>query len=157
MLNAPPELRLTIIVIASIAVVFTVSSAMRWPGLLGPALTSLGVAYAIVLVGDPRLDLHAPLIGAGLLVVGELASGTDGRSSSSDDRFGRIVIEVLGCGLVGILIGEVVLAAAVVPVHRSLILEGIGAVAAVGVFFLLSRLTKSGGSKDQRLERLGPD
>jgi hypothetical protein len=161
-LNAPPDVRLAIIVVALIAVVFTISSAMRWPGLLAPALASFGVAYAIALVGDPRLDLHVPLIGAGLLVVGELASGTDARSSPQEDRHGRIVIEVLSLGLVAILVGDVVLAGAASRVHVSLILEGIGAVAAVGVFFLLSRLTKSGGPKDRTspplaLDRGGPD
>jgi hypothetical protein len=161
-LNAPPDVRLAIIVIALIAVVLTISSAMRWPGLLAPALASFGVAYAIALVGDPRLDLHAPLIGAGLLVVGELASGTDARTSSLEARHRRIVIEVLSLGLVAMLIGDVVLAGAAPRVHGSLILEGIGAVAAVGVFFLLSRLTKSGGPTDQAseplaLDRGGPD
>jgi hypothetical protein len=161
-LNAPPDVRLAIIVVALIAVVFTISSAMRWPGLLAPALASFGVAYAIALVGDPRLDLHAPLIGAGLLVVGELASGTDARSSSLEDRHGRMVIEVLSFGLVALLVGEVVLAAAASRGHMSLILEGIGAVAAVGVFILLSRLTKSGRPKDRTspplaLDRGGPD
>jgi hypothetical protein len=162
-LDAPPDVRLAVIVIALIAVVLTISSAMRWPGLLAPALASFGVAYAIALVGDPRLDLHAPLIGAGLLVVGEFASATDARSSSLEDRHGSMVIEVLSLGLVAILIGAVVVAGAAPRVHGSLILEGIGAVAALGVFLLLSRLTKrSGGPKDQTseplaLDRGGPD
>jgi hypothetical protein len=156
-LNAPPDPRLAIIVIALIAIVFTISSAMRWPGLLAPALASFAVAYAIALVSDPHLDLHAPFIGAALLVVGELASGTGARSLSLDDRHGRIVIEVLSLGLAAILICVVVLAGAAPRVRGSVILEGIGAVAAVGVFFLLSRLTKSGGPKDQRSEPLALD
>jgi hypothetical protein len=156
-LNAPPDLRLAIIVIALIAVVFTISSAMWWPGLLAPALASFAVAYAVALVSDPHLDLHAPLIGAALLVVGELASGTGARSSSLDDRDGRIVIQVVSLGLVAILIGDVVLAGAAPRVHMSLIHEALGAIAAVGVFFLLSRLMKSGGPKDRRSEPLALD
>lgn len=163
MLNAPPDVRLAIIVMALVAVAFTISSAMRWPGLLAPALASFGVAYAVGLIGDPRLDLHAPLIAAGLLVVGELAGGTDARSSSLEDRHGRIAIEVLGLGLLAILIGDVVIAGAAPRVHGSLLLEGIAAVAALGMFLLLSRLTKESGGPTERtseslaLDRRGPD
>jgi hypothetical protein len=141
-LNAPPHVRPAVIVIALIAVVLTICAAMRWPRLLAWALASFVVAYSIALLGDPHLDLRVPLIGAGLLAVGELASRTGFRSSSTDDRQGSYMIEVVGFGLVAILIGVVVLAAAVLGVHASLILEGIGAVAAIGVFFLLSRLTE---------------
>jgi hypothetical protein len=153
-LNAPPRVRPAVTVFALIAVALTISAAMRWPRLLAWALASFVVAYSIALVGDPHLDLRVPLIGAGLLVVGELASGTELRSRSTGSRRGSHLVEVLGLGLMAILIGEVDLAAAVLRVHASLILEGIGGVAAVGVFLLLSRLSGS-GSGVQRSRRLG--
>jgi hypothetical protein len=129
--------------IALVAVMLTISAAMRWPWLLVWALASFVVAYSIALAGDPHLDLHVPLIGAGLLVVGELARRTELRSPSTGYRRGSHVVEVVALGLLAILIGDVVLAAAALRVHESLILEGIGAVAAIGVFFLLSRLSGS--------------
>jgi hypothetical protein len=132
--------------IALVAVVLTISAAMRWPRLVAWSLVSFVAAYAIALAGDPHLDLYVPLIGAGLLVVGELASTSDLRSSSKDRRSWSGMIEVVGLGLVAILIGDVVLVAAVLRVHASLVLDGIGAVAAVGLFFLLSRLSGSGES-----------
>lgn len=134
-LNAPAGVRPVVIVIALVAVALTISAAMRWPRLLAWALAFFVVAYSIALADDPRLDLRVPLIGAGLLVVGELASGTQLWRSQ--------MVEVVGLGLLAILIGDVVLAAAALRVHASLILDGIGAVAAIGLFFLLSRLSGS--------------
>lgn len=153
-LNAPARVRPAVIVIALVAVALTISAAMRWPRLLAWALASFVIAYSIALEGDPHLDLRVPLIGAGLLVVGELASKTELRSPSTGSRRGSHMVEVVGLGLLAILIGDVVLAAAVLRVHASLILEGIGAAAAIGVFFLLSRLSGS-GSGVQRTRRVG--
>ena len=142
-LNASVRVRPAVIVIALVAVGLTISAAMRWPRLLAWALASFVIAYSIALAGDPHLDLRVPLIGAGLLIVGELASKTELRSRSTDYRRGSHVVEVVALGLLAILVGDVVLAATVLRVHASLILEGIGAVAAIGVFFLLSRLSGS--------------
>jgi hypothetical protein len=147
-LNAPAHVRPDVIVSALAAVVLTISAATRWPTLLAWALTAFLVAYAVALVGNPHLDLHVPLIGAGLLVVGELVSRTGLRSSSTHDRRGNHVIDVVGLGLAAVLIGDVVLAAALLGVHASLILEAIAAVAAVGVFFLLSRVAKERAGAD---------
>jgi hypothetical protein len=151
-LNAPPHVRPTVSVVALVALALTISAAMRWPRLLAWALSSFVVAYAVALEGDPHLDLNVPLIGAGLLAVGELASAIDLRSSTKHRLPRSNVIEVVGLALLATLIGEVVLAAAVLRVHANLILEGIGAVAAVGVFFFLSRLSGS-GSGVQRSRR----
>jgi len=143
-LNAPARVRPAVTMMALVAGTLTISAAMRRPRLLAWGLASFVVAYAVALEGEPHLDLHVPLIGAGLLVLGELASTIDLRSSIEDRPPRSNVIEVVCLGLLALLIGEVVLAAAVLRVHASLILEGIGAVAAVGVFFLLSRLSGPG-------------
>jgi hypothetical protein len=153
-LNASPHVRPAVTVIALVAVALTISAAMRWPRLLAWALSSFVVAYAVALEGDPHLDLNVPLIGAGLLAFGELASTIDLRSSTKERLPRSNVIEVVCLGLLAILIGEVVLAAAVLRVHASLILEGIGAVAAVAMFFFLSRLSGS-GSGVHRSRRVG--
>ena len=105
--------------LALVAIVFTISAVLRWPRLLAWALSSFVIAYAVALEGDPHLDLHVPLIGAGLLVFGELASTTDLRSSTRYRRPRTNVIEVVCLGLLAILIGDVVLAAAVLRVHTE--------------------------------------
>jgi hypothetical protein len=73
---------------------------MRWPLLLA----SFVIAYSIALEGDPHLDLRVPLIGAGLLVVGELASKTELRARSTGSRRGSHMVEMVGLGLLAILI-----------------------------------------------------
>ena len=116
-------------------------AAGQWPRLLPWALASLVIEYGITLAGASDVDVRAPFFGLGLLIVGELSSvGRRDLSGRSRDRSRNRVIEVVVVGLAAIFVGVVVITAAALPVRASLVLEAIGAAAAVAVFLLLSRL-----------------
>lgn len=57
-----------------VALVLTTVAALGWRRALARALVGFVVEYAIALANRPPLDLRAPLVGAGMLLVGELAS-----------------------------------------------------------------------------------
>jgi hypothetical protein len=114
--------------------------------LLGWALAVAGIAYTLaIVVHGTHVDEAAPLIGAGLLLCGELATW------SLDERW-RIAAErgltlartsaVAGLGLAGLAAGALVVSLAAAPVGRGLGWTVLGAAAAVAVVGVSARLSR---------------
>jgi hypothetical protein len=129
-------------------VVFTTGSALGCRRALAWALVAFVVEYGIALADRPRLDVWAPLVGGGLLLIGELASRAvplrgqpmpEGPASTH-------MVEALGYALAAILIGVVVVASAAGQPRGSFLLQGASAAAAVGLFFLIGRMAKGRSS-----------
>jgi hypothetical protein len=131
--------RTTALAMGTIAVLLTIATTARWPRLLPWVLVSLVATYTVALVDRPAVDLRVPLIAAGLVVVGELASvlkAVGGR------RWPRAIVGVLGSALVSVLVADVVLVAAALRPRGGLLLLATGGAAAVGLFMLISRLVR---------------
>jgi hypothetical protein len=114
--------------------------------LLGWALAVAGIAYTLaIVVHGTHVDETAPLIGAGLLLCGELATWSlDERWRIAADRGLTLAraAAVAALGLAGLAAGALVVSLAAAPVGRGLgwtVLGAVAAVAAVGVSVRLSR------------------
>jgi hypothetical protein len=119
-------------------------------------LVLLGVAYTVILaLDDPPLDARAAIVGATLLVIGELAylsvearSGVTEEAGPVTRRVGSVaVLALLALGLGGALV-------ALVDLFRTsgLVIEVVGAAAAVGAVGLLvlaAHETKAGDERDR--------
>jgi hypothetical protein len=112
--------------------------------LLPWTLALLGVAYAIAIAArGSGVDEGAPLVGAGLLLCGELAAwSADERRQIRAER--SVVVargtSVIVLALAGLLAGGLVLALAVAPVGGGLAWTFLGAAAAVAVVGIAARL-----------------
>jgi hypothetical protein len=141
---APSNLRAATAVTGVIAVVLTVAAAFGWRRALAWALIGLVLEYALALADRPELDLRAPLVGAGLLLVGELASVARSLRAPSPARrrTGCRVGEALAFGLGAVAVGALVLGAAAGRPRAGLLVQAVSAAAAVGVLFLITHLAK---------------
>lgn len=141
---APSNLRATTAVTGSIAVVLTVAAVLGWRRALAWALVGSVFEYALALANRPELDLRAPLVGAGLLVLGELASvaPTLGAPTSAQRRTSSRIGEALAFGLGAVAVGALVIAAAADQPWAGLLVQAASAAAAVGVMLLIARLAK---------------
>jgi hypothetical protein len=134
--------RVAALAIGAVGMLLAVAATARWPRLLPWVLTSFLLGYTVGLLDRPDLDLRAPFVGAGLLLVGELVSAAgDDLPRAPQRRSAPAVLELLGYGLLAVVIADVVLSAAALRPRGSLILEAVGAVTAVGVFVLIRGLT----------------
>ncbi len=107
------------------------------------ALVLLGGNYALWLaLGTHALDQRMPVVGAGLLLVAELAFDTlepeVGRVEASTVMARVIVLVIVLLGAVGA--GALVLAVASVPLNGGVAITAVGAVAAVLVLAMIKRL-----------------
>jgi hypothetical protein len=141
---APSNLRAATAATGVIAVILTVAAALGWRRALAWALVGLVLEYALALADRPELDLRAPLVGAGLLVVGELAgvARSLGARTSALRRTGSRVGEALAFGLGAVAVGALVLGAAADRPRAGLLVQAASAAAAVGVLLLIMHLAK---------------
>lgn len=141
---APSNLRAATAVTGSIAVVLTVAAVLGWRRALAWALVGFVLEYALALADRPELDLRAPLVAAGLLVVGELASVSRslGGPTSAQRRTSSLIGEALAFGLGAVAVGALVIAAAADQPRAGLLVQAASAAAAVGVMLLIGRLAK---------------
>jgi hypothetical protein len=117
--------------------------ALRLPGLLAVAFVLLGGEYAgLFLTGDDAADVRAPLYGALLFVVAELAfAAVELRAGTPEPGIrARRGAALIGLALAGVSLGAGVLAAATIPLAGGVALEAVGVVAAVALLAWLGRL-----------------
>jgi hypothetical protein len=107
------------------------------------ALVLLGGNYALWLaLGTHTLDQRMPIVGAGLLLVAELAF------DSLEPEVGRpeppvVLARAIGLALLvltAIAVGAIVLAVAAIPLSGGVAITGLGALAAVLALALIMRL-----------------
>lgn len=118
-----------------------VALALGRPEPVAGALALLAAEYALVLVvDDPALDSRSVLVGATLLVVGELSflcletrSTTPGEPGAVARRIGFVAAFALGALFVGLAL----LALADVARAGGIVVDALGAVAAGGAVTLL--------------------
>lgn len=107
------------------------------------ALVLLGANYAVWLaLGTHALDQRIPVVGAGLLLAAELAFDSlepeVGRVEAATVMSRLIVLVIVVLGAVGA--GALVLAVASLPLGGGVAVTAVGAVAAVLVLALITRL-----------------
>ncbi len=114
-----------------------------WPALLGPALATLGGAYAVLLlVDDPPLDTRAAGIAAALVVVGELvgwARELAGRTRDEPGNAWRRPAWIAGAGLGALGLAWALLAVSDLARVQGLAIEAVGAVAALAALLVARR------------------
>jgi hypothetical protein len=139
----------------ALALVVLAGALAGLPSLVPWALLALGGEYAawFALRGG-SVDTRAPLYAAGLLCVAELAYwALDRRTLARAEgelewrRLGTILL--LAIASVGL--GAVLLGAAAVSLGRSVAIEALGVVGAVGLLVLLARLTWGERQEEQEL------
>jgi hypothetical protein len=141
---APSNLRAATAVTGVIAAVLTVAAVLGWPRALAWALVAFVLEYALALANRPELDLRAPLVGGGLLALGELASlaRSVGAPTSAQRRTSSRIGEALAFGLGAVAVGALVIAAAADQPRAGLLIQAASAASAVGVLLLIARLAK---------------
>ena len=107
------------------------------------ALALLGANYAVWLaLGTHALDQRIPVVGAGLLLTAELAFDSlepeVGRVEPATFLARTIVLVIVVLGAVGA--GAIVLAVASIPLSGGVVVTAVGAVAAVLVLAMITRL-----------------
>jgi hypothetical protein len=107
------------------------------------ALALLGADYAVWLaLGTHALDQRIPVVGAGLLLTAELAFDSlepeVGRVEPATFLARTIVLVIVVLGAVGA--GAIVLAVASIPLSGGVAVTAVGAVAAVLVLAMITRL-----------------
>jgi hypothetical protein len=123
--------------------VLLVASLWRWPRLLAPALLLVAVPWGIALV-DRELPVESVLVGAGLLVVGELAGWSQDLATvvpqSAADAV-RLALRTLAMAAAGAATAAILLVASALPAPGSLLrlLAGLGASLAIVAFVAVRR------------------
>jgi hypothetical protein len=116
-------------------------AALFWPAALGLALVASGGAYAALLVIDePPLDTRAAVVGAGLLVVGELVGWARELGATTRDEPGgawRRPVWIAGIAAGALGLGWILLALVDRLRVDGLAVEAVGALAALAVLLLV--------------------
>jgi hypothetical protein len=140
--------------IAVIGVVLLAAGArLRWAAMVAWGLGLIGAAYALALphLHGATAPVSAALLGAVLLIAGEVGFATVDRYTTAAGSVRRRAAWLGGCGLGALAISVIVLTASSAHVGRSLPMTIAGTLAAVGVVGLLSLyatdddLNESGG------------
>ena len=117
-----------------------------WPAPIPSAIVLLAAGYAgSLFLGHPQLDVSAPLVAGGLVLVAELAYlALELRPAVVAERGlllrRSVVIGALALGSTAA--GGAVLGAGALPAGGNLAWEAIGVAAAVGVVAVLTRLAR---------------
>jgi hypothetical protein len=127
-------------------VLLAVALVGRFAGLLPWVFALAGAEYAAFLsLRESTVDGYAPIYGAGLLLVAELAYWSIERRVPGPPRegliFRRATLVVAACVAAG-GVGGLILAMAELSVRGGLWLEALGVAAAVGSIALLARLAR---------------
>lgn len=121
--------------------------ALRAEALLPWSLAVLGGAYALaVLAKDTAVDGRAPLVGAGLLLCGELAAWSlqeRGRIATPPTLTSARAVAVSVLVLAGLVAAAVVVSLSAVPAGRNLSWTVLGAAATVAIVGVAARLARS--------------
>jgi hypothetical protein len=147
--SVPPRVDKLVVLVAGLGVVAVLALLLAllagWPGLVAWALAFCGAEYAVFLVvRGGSIDAYAPLYGAGLLLVGELAHWALEPKVSGGEQglLARRVSLIAATCLAAAGIGGLVLSVSELVVHGGLLLEAFGVAAAVAALFLLARMAR---------------
>jgi hypothetical protein len=128
------------------ALLLAVVLVRRQQELLGWALGLAGGVYAVaLLVHGTHVDEAAPLVGAGLLLCGELATWSADEHPAIPAERGvavRRAAAVAGLAFAGLAVAALVVSVAAVPVGGGLVWTIVGAAAAVLVVAFAARLSR---------------
>ena len=119
-----------------------------WTALLPWSLVLLGAAYVASLELRPdagAIDAAAPLVGAGLLAVAELAYWSiELRGPGREERrlLARRAAAVVGLALASLLLGAVVVTLTAVPLGGGVVWDAVGVAAAAAALTLILRLAR---------------
>lgn len=119
-----------------------------WPSLLPWSVVLHGSAYLISLelrADDGSIDAAAPLMGAGLLTVTELAYWSlELKGPSREERrlLARRAAAVVALALVSLLLGAIVVTITAVPLGGGVLWDAIGVAAAAAALALILRLAR---------------
>jgi hypothetical protein len=136
-----------IAVVATLIALFGKNWATWW------AVVALGAEYALFIVGRDRVDVRAPIVGAGLLVLAELIHwSVRARASERNEAgtSGRQLVDLGSLWLGSLAAGSFVVAVRDVGNPGSLGLTVAGVVACgatLGLVLMLARRTKPAGGR----------
>ena len=135
--------------IGGIGVLFLAVSVWRgWPSGVAWTLALLAGEYALALTlgdGDEQVDAAAPFYAGGLLLLAELAYWSIELRAPGREDAGLIVRRLAALGalvLTSVALGTFVVAATAVSLSAGLLLDVIGAAAAVATLAFLARLAR---------------
>jgi hypothetical protein len=136
--------------VAALAVL-TASVAFGWTSGIAWTLALLAAEYAAALAARDAstVDAGAPLVGAGLLVVAELAYWSlERRGPGSEEA--RLVVRRLavlgGLALGSVLLGAFVVVVTAAPLGGGFAWDLVGVLAAAGTLAIVYRLVRAGGA-----------
>lgn len=125
-----------------------VALAGGWPSLLPWSVVLLGAAYVVSLElrsDDRSIDAAAPLVGAGLLTVAELAYWSlelRGRGREERRLVARRAAAVIALALVSLVVGGLVVTVSAVPLGGGVLWDVVGVAAAAAALTLILRLAR---------------
>ena len=116
-----------------------------WPAPIPLAVVSLGGSYAVSLHGHGAIDGRAPLVGAALVLVAELAYWSLERRTAVGEEAGlhlRRALSILATTFASAAVAAILLAATSVPLGGSVTWDAFGLAAAAGAVAVLARLSR---------------
>ena len=131
-------------VLAATGIVATLSALAGKTAATWWAVAVLGAEYGVFLFGRDAVDVRAPIVGGGLLVLAELVRWSLGARSSVGYETGMSVRHLVGLGMLwlgSLAIGTLVVAAGALGVRGGLVLAIIGvfaSAATLGLVFVLA-------------------
>jgi hypothetical protein len=140
--------------VAGLGLLLAAGAALRVPALLAPALVVLLAEYTVVLVRrGGRVDAAAPLVGAGLLLYGELASwARESRPQVHDEPpvLAARAAVLAACVVAALGLGALILLAAALPAGGGLARLAVGVVAATGTLALVAVVARPTSTRTPR-------
>lgn len=136
------------LVAATAAVLLATAIAGGWASLLPWPIVLLGAAYVLSLElrsDDGSIDAAAPLVGAGLLAVAELAYWSlelKGPGREEPRLLARRAAALVALALVSLLLGALVVTITAVPLGGGVLWDAIGVAAAAAALALILRLAQ---------------
>jgi hypothetical protein len=118
---------------------------LRRPNLIAWSLAALGGEYAVWLTErGVSVDTRAPLYGAVLLLVAELAYESIDSSTVpvEPELYARRALQLAGLALAAVVVGALVLAASAVPLGGGVALTAVGVAAATLAVVTIVRMAR---------------
>jgi hypothetical protein len=126
-------------------VALAVALVSGWAAPIPLTVVSLGASYAVSLHGHRTIDGRAPLVGAALLLVAELAYWSLERRTHVGDEAGlhlRRAVSILVMTFGSAAVAAILLAATSVPLGGSVTWDAFGLAAAAGAVAILALLSQ---------------
>lgn len=133
-----------------------------WPSVLPWPVVLLGAAYVVSLElrsDDGSIDAAAPLMGAGLLALAELAYWSlELKGPQREERrlLARRAAAVVALALVSLLVGSIVVTITAVPLGGGVLWDAVGVAAAAAALTMILRLARRDVAQDSTSGRPFP-